>query len=86
MSASMANQDKNYISVGSWVLMRVLLVIPVVNLVMLVVWAIDRENETRRNFALASFILMAIGFAIALLFFAIFGLAFAGMSHAAQTH
>lgn len=63
--------------------MTLLLAIPVVNLVMLIVWAVDRENETRRNCAIAVFIWIAIGIVLALFVAGLFGFAFAAMPHAA---
>ena len=76
-SSTMETKDKNYISIGGWMLMTLLLGIPIVNIVMLIVWAVDRENETRRNFALASFIWMAIGLVIGILMMILFAGAFA---------
>lgn len=73
----MEPKDKNYISIGGWMLMTLALGIPIVNIVMLIVWAVDRENETRRNFALASFIWMAIGVVIAILMVILFAGVFA---------
>lgn len=78
----MENKDKNYISVGGWLLMTLLLALPIVNIVMLIVWAVDRENETRRNFALATFIWMAIGLVAAVLIVAVAGVAVAGLQGA----
>jgi hypothetical protein len=44
------NKDNNYISVGSWMLMMLVLAIPCVGLIMIIVWALVGENETRKNY------------------------------------
>lgn len=75
-------KDKNYISVGGWLLMTLLLGIPLVNIIMLIIWAADSENLTRRNFAIAAFIWMLIGVVLAVLIVALMGLAFLGLSFA----
>ena len=47
----MANgNDKNYVSVGFWMLALFVMVIPCVNLVMIFVWAFVGENESRKNY------------------------------------
>ena len=68
------------LSVGDWVIILLILAIPIVNLVMLFVWAFGDSDPIRSNFAKANLIWMAIVFALALLFFGIFGTAiFYGM-------
>lgn len=42
--------DKNYISVGSWMLMMLVTAIPCIGLVMIFVWAFAGENESRKNY------------------------------------
>ena len=44
------NQDRNYISVGSWMWMMFVTAIPCIGLVMLFVWAFTGENESRKNY------------------------------------
>jgi len=76
----MQDQDRNFISIGRWMLMMLGVSIPLVNIIILIVWAVDHGNETRRNFAIAVFLWWAIGIAVTLLLFVIFGAAFAGLA------
>lgn len=65
-------------SVKDWLITILILMIPVVNLVMMIVWAINAKNPNKRNYFLASWILFAIMIAIYLLLFLIFGSSFIG--------
>lgn len=67
--------DQQPISVGEWVLYLFLLSIPLVNIVILGIWAFGSEpNQTKKNFARAGLIWIAIGFIFyLLLMFLIFG-------------
>ena len=42
--------DRNYVSVGSWMGMMFICAIPVINLIMVLVWAFAGENESRKNY------------------------------------
>ena len=42
--------DRNYTSVGSWMLMMLVTAIPIVGLIMILVWAFTGENESRKNY------------------------------------
>jgi len=42
--------DKNYISVGSWMLMMLVTAIPCIGLIMIFVWAFTGDNESRKNY------------------------------------
>jgi len=42
--------DRNYVSVGSWMGMIFVSFIPVINLIMVLVWAFAGENESRKNY------------------------------------
>ena len=42
--------DRNYISVGSWMLMMLVTAIPIIGLIMILVWAFTGENESRKNY------------------------------------
>ena len=54
--------NNNVVSVGDWVVTFILLAIPIVNLVMLFVWGFgDSTPLSKKNFAKAALILMAIG-------------------------
>lgn len=64
---------KEPLSVGQWVLTIFLLAIPIVNIVMLFVWAFGGNKDERENFAKASLIWMLIGIAITLVFWGCVG-------------
>lgn len=44
------DEDRNYISVGSWMLMLLVTAIPVVGQIMILVLAFAGENESRKNY------------------------------------
>lgn len=46
-------------SVGSWIVTYILMIIPLVNIIMLFIWAFD-ATSLRRNFARAQLIIMGI--------------------------
>jgi hypothetical protein len=57
------------VSVGEWMLTMLVCVIPVVNIVMLFVWAFgSNTNASKANWAKASLIWMLIGLIFAILF------------------
>lgn len=43
-------QDRNYISVGQWMLWLLLAAIPCVGLIVVIVMAFTGENESRKNY------------------------------------
>ena len=43
-------KDNNYLSVGSWMLIMFVTAIPCVGFIMIIVWALVGENETRKNY------------------------------------
>lgn len=62
--------DSQPMSVKDWVLTLIILALPVVNLVMLLVWAFGSAgNINRKNYCLASLIMIAIAMALSLCFF-----------------
>lgn len=62
--------DSQPMSVKDWVLTLIILALPVVNLVMLLVWAFGSTgNINRKNYCLASLIMIAIAMALSLCFF-----------------
>lgn len=72
-------QDNNQVplaqilTIGNWIVTFILLAIPLVNIIMLIIWAASSsENPNRKNFAIASIIMWAI--AIVLGIFAIIGI------------
>ncbi len=63
-------------SIGNWVVTMVLMIIPLVNIVLLIVWAASSgENPNRKNWAIATLIFMAISFVL----WMILATAFAGV-------
>ncbi|HKW29839.1 MAG TPA: hypothetical protein VJT54_10915 [Verrucomicrobiae bacterium] len=61
-------EERNYISVGSWMGMLFVTAIPVVGLLMVIVWAFSGENESRKNYfrAILSWMLIAVVLCVAL--------------------
>jgi hypothetical protein len=58
------------VSVGDWMLTMLICIIPLVNIVMLFVWAFSAEtNTSKANWAKASLIWMAIGIVIGIFVF-----------------
>lgn len=64
------------ISTKEWLIMLLILMLPIVNIIMLIIWALDEEaNTNKSNFAKAHLIWMAIGLILSSLFFVLtFGL------------
>lgn len=67
----MSNEkDSNYISVGSWMGMQAITAIPVLNLVMVFVWAFSGDNQSRKNYYRAIlcwfllFVLLGVGIVV----------------------
>lgn len=62
--------ESQTMSVKDWVLTLIVLALPVINLVMLLVWAFGSTgNINRKNYCLASLIMIAIAMALSLCFF-----------------
>jgi hypothetical protein len=57
------DNDRNYVSVGGWMLMMLVTAIPVVGKIMIIVWAFAGDNESRKNYfrAILAFFLLFIG-------------------------
>ena len=60
------NHDYNQvISVGGWILTLIVASIPVINIIMLIIWALGTGgNENRKNYAIAQLILTLISIVI----------------------
>ena len=60
--------DRNYISVGSWMWMMFVTAIPIIGWIMILVWAFAGENESRRNYfrAILAWILVCVGLVVVL--------------------
>lgn len=62
-------EEAPVISLGEWIRILLLMVVPILNLVMLLVWSLDTQsNPTRRNFARAYLIFTAFGILLTVLF------------------
>lgn len=63
------------LSVKDWLITLIVLAIPVVGFVMAIIWAIQADNPSKRNFFIAYWILVAIMIVLMILFMVIFGAA-----------
>jgi hypothetical protein len=58
------------VTVGQWLIIFILLAIPIVNIVVLILWASDSQsNPNRSSFAKATLIVMAISILLSAVFF-----------------
>ncbi len=60
-------RDRNYISVGQWMLWLLLAVIPCVGIIVVIVMAFIGENESRKNYfraLIAWFLIIVVLFAL----------------------
>jgi hypothetical protein len=64
------DRDNNYVSVGSWMWMMFVTAIPVIGLIMMIIWAMTGENESRKNYfrAIFAWILVFVGIVMLLAF------------------
>ena len=68
------------LSIGAYLGMFILMAIPIVNIVMICVWAFgSNSNVNKKNFAIASLILAAIAFVLWLVFFVILASVFSSL-------
>jgi len=61
-----SSKDNDAPSIGKWLLYLFLLLIPVVNIILLVVWSIIKNNKSRKNFSIATLIMLI--FIVAVIF------------------
>ncbi|MFH1120907.1 MAG: hypothetical protein V1775_13900 [Bacteroidota bacterium] len=74
------NNQTPVISVGDWIITLLIQAIPLVNIIMLFVWAFGSgNNPNKANWAKAVLIWMAIGIVLAIIILVIFGAAFMGL-------
>jgi len=59
-------RDKNYVSIGFWILTFFVMAIPLLNIIMTFVWAFSGDNESLKNYFKAMLIvwLLVVGLAI----------------------
>jgi uncharacterized BrkB/YihY/UPF0761 family membrane protein len=62
------DNDRNYVSIGGWMLMMLVTAIPVVGQIMIIVWAFTGENESRKNYfrAILVFFVLFLGLIVLL--------------------
>ena len=74
-AANTAWQDSNDqpLSVGGWIGTMIVLMIPVVNFIMLLVWAFGSGNKSRKNYCLASLIIAVIMIVLIVVFYMVVG-------------
>lgn len=64
----MSNSEYRPVSVGNWILTFIILGIPLVNLIMLIIWAVGgTTHPSKKTFAQAYFVLLAIAVCIGIL-------------------
>jgi heme/copper-type cytochrome/quinol oxidase subunit 4 len=67
-NAQISSNNSAPITVGQWLITFLLMAIPIVNIILLFIWAFDSDtNPNKKNFAKAYLIIMAIGFVLAIL-------------------
>lgn len=70
------NSQKHFppVPVSEWVITIFLMAIPLLNLILLIIWAFNKEtNPSKANFAKAYLIIMLVIFGLSILFFVLFG-------------
>lgn len=76
------NAGTPVMTVGNWIVTMLIMMIPIANIVMLIIWAASStENPNRKNWAIAQLIFMAIGI---LIWIALAGAIFSTMGNLAQ--
>jgi hypothetical protein len=66
--------SKTTVSIGNWILSLILSAIPIVNLICLLVWAISGNTiKSKKNWAIAMLIFMAIGIVLGIISWASVG-------------
>ena len=60
------HEDRNYVSVGSWMMMMFVTAIPIVGLIMIIVWAFAGDNDSRKNYfrAILAWFLVVVALAV----------------------
>lgn len=63
------NRNQSVVTIGDWIITMILMCIPLVNLIMLFVWAFSSSTPvSKANWAKASLIFMAIGLILMIIF------------------
>lgn len=70
-------RNQKVVSVGDWMITTLIMIIPIVNFVMLFVWALSSSTpKSKSNWAKASLIWMAIGIGLLVIFWGSLGAMF----------
>lgn len=77
----MTNRNQSIVTIGDWIITMILMCIPLVNFIMLLVWAFSSSTPvSKANWAKAALIFMVIGFVLLILFWgSIMGIALSNM-------
>ncbi|MCM8711958.1 hypothetical protein M2651_13210 [Clostridium sp. SYSU_GA19001] len=67
-NSSFNNQNTAPLSLGQYLGMMLLMIIPLVNIILLLVWSFGDYNVNKKNYARASLIMLVIGVIITILF------------------
>lgn len=71
------------VTLGNWILTMIIMCIPLVNIIMLFVWAFSKgSNPSKANWAKANLIFIAVGIVL----FLLFGSVLAGMFYSFSPH
>lgn len=63
-----SDMPERVMTIGNWIVTFILLMIPIVNIIMLIIWALSNSvNRNRKSFAIAVIIIWAILFIIGLI-------------------
>ncbi|MDD4223983.1 MAG: hypothetical protein PHD87_05295 [Candidatus Cloacimonetes bacterium] len=74
------------ITTGGWIGTLLLMFIPIVNIILIIVWATSTgENPNRRNFARAYVVTMLISIILGVIIFFVIGAGAAGLSQYLET-
>lgn len=77
-------QPTNYeepVSVLNWIGTMIVTCIPVVNIIMLIIWAVSHKNQTKKNWAIAQIVIIVIGIVLSFVFSAAVVSMFAGLAN-----
>ncbi len=71
------NQNRTVVTLGDWIITLLIMMIPIVNFIMLFVWAFSSSTpQSKANWAKASLIFMLIGLILVILFWGALGAVF----------
>jgi len=78
--AAAASAGSDPVTIGDWIITYLLMCIPLINFILLFVWAFDSNTKpSKKNWAKASLIWIAIVFGIMIMFSVLFGAAIVGL-------